>query len=405
MNEKIKNLGYGFLGIVILAGALFVQEKVRAYGDCSAYGMWATYDYSSGGCKCISGYVFGKDYFGQISCISGDTVCRDKYGYSSRYNSLSGSCECDYGYVLGKDSIGRTQCISKNQACQNQYGLNARSSYGDNCECDYGYTFGKDYSGKIQCISEDQMCKDKYGVMSRYNSLSDKCECAYGFVISDGKCTDGNVVCQAKHGSYSIYEDLSSSCKCASGYTFDNLNQCVKKQNNVYFTLKELNTDERKAIIRSDYDYRYYLISYNFGCFPTSFGRYLNHQIVVNLGTDLNLDMWDKIVLQDDNETCDITRVERADSSTTLEPKASEVNPFISQPQIIIYPSPSPIYKTPIPQLSEIKKVFPTENIIANKSATTSLDTIIEKNNTQKKPSFFARIFGSIKNFFSIIFK
>ena len=138
------------IGVLLFAGAFFTQEKAYAYGECSEYGIWATYDYLSGGCKCMSGYVFGKDFLGQTTCVSGDSVCHDKYGYNSRYDSLSSSCECSYGYVFGKDLIGRTQCISEDQSCKNQYGFNARSTFGGKCECGYGYGFSENSSGKSE---------------------------------------------------------------------------------------------------------------------------------------------------------------------------------------------------------------------------------------------------------------
>jgi hypothetical protein len=46
--------------------------------------------------------------------------------------------------------------------------------------------------------------------------------------------------------------------------------------------------------------------------------RYKGDRIVVNLGTDYYVDTWDKIILFDDNETCDITSVKNISSSYTL---------------------------------------------------------------------------------------
>ncbi len=281
----------------------------------------SSYDSLSGSCKCYSGYVVGKDILGKESCISADQKCRDDYGYNSRYNSLSNSCECSYGYVFGKDSIGRTQCVSQDSICTNQLGYNAK-----------------------------------------YNSLYDKCECLSGYVISGGRCVDGDSVCRSKHGLYSSYNGLDKSCECDSGYALDDSSQCVKKQNNAYFTLKELDTDARKAIIRSGNDYRYYLISYNSGCYPSSLRRYLNQQIVVNLGTDFDLDAWDKIVLQDDNETCDITRVERAYSDTTLKPEEENI---VYYPSFAPTPSPTPT-PTPTPIVQQTPQpAQPTPQVIA----------------------------------------
>lgn len=320
MTKKYINAVLTFSSLAIVSSFL-LSNGVAAYGECSEYGVMAMYDSLSNNCKCVSGYIFGKDFLGKTSCVSGDNVCHEKYGYNSRYDSIDDSCECSYGYVFGKDSIGRTQCVSPDSICTDQLGYNAR-----------------------------------------YNSLYDKCECRSGYVISGGRCTDGDGVCHSKHGLYSSYNDLNNSCECDSGYTFDDSNQCVKKQNNVYFTLKELDTDERKAIIKSDYDYRYYLISYNSGCYSSSFRRYLNHQIVVNVGTDFDLDTWDKIVLQDDNEVCDIARVDRADSSTSL--KLEEENNFYYDANPSAVNLAKPIYQTPPTQVIKNKKEFQFDETI-----------------------------------------
>ena len=248
------------------------QLKICSYGDCSQYGFMAYLDILTGSCKCTSGYVFDYDFLGRLQCVFGDTVCHNKYGYNSDYNSFSNSCECSYGYVM---------------------------------------------SGG-QCTSHDKICTDTLGYNSRYNVLTGNCECNYGYVIDGGQCKYAQTVCHNRHGINSRYNSLTKTCECESGYTMDSSSQCIKKQNNVYFTLKELDTDTKRAIIKSDYDYRYYLVEYNSGCYSSSFRRYLNRQIVVNLGTDFYVDFWDKIVLQDDNETCEIIDVDSADFSTTL---------------------------------------------------------------------------------------
>lgn len=214
-----------------------------------------------------------------------------------------------------------------------EYGYMAYA-VGNSCQCMSGYGFGKDFTGKTSCISLNTMCTDKLGYNARYNSLYDKCECGYGYVIDGGRCTDGDTVCRSDHGIYSSYNDYDNSCECDSGYTLDTGGQCVKKQNNVYFTLKELDTTNKLAVIKSDYDYSYYSIRYNTGCYSFSFKRYLNHQIVVNLGTDYYLDTWDKIVLQDDNETCDIVARQKVDSSYTLFPDEEEEDVGLSYAQI-----------------------------------------------------------------------
>ena len=48
----------------ILFLIIFLPNYSYGYGECSDYGIWATYDYLSGGCKCMSGYVLGKGVLG-----------------------------------------------------------------------------------------------------------------------------------------------------------------------------------------------------------------------------------------------------------------------------------------------------------------------------------------------------
>lgn len=272
-----------FISIILLGGIMF-GNKALAYGDCSQYGFLASYDYLSGACKCMSGYGFKKGIFGDTSCVSLDTICSDSLGYGGKYNSLRDACECRYGYTL------------HNGACQ------------------LGSSF----------------CSTSYGYNSTYNSSQDTCECSYGYVLYNGTCQQGSTVCSLKYGYHSEYSSLANTCSCGTGYTMGSSGQCVEKQNNVYFFLKELDTENRQAIIRSEYDSQYYKVSYNTGCYSSSFTRYLGKKIVVNLGTDFDLDTFDKIVLQDDDEVCDISSRERVDSTATLvpEPNASSAYPL-----------------------------------------------------------------------------
>ncbi len=319
--------------VLVIFVSFFVTNKdVSAYGECDQYGSMAMYD-GFGSCKCMSGYVFGKNFLGESYCVSGSSVCYDKYGYGSEYDSLSGSCECSYGYVLGKDSIGRTQCISESEACKNQYGYNSRSTYGGKCECSYGYAFNE-----------------------------------------NNKCEYGDTICSREHGMYSSYNDSGNKCECDDGYTFDDSSQCVEKQNNVYFTLKELDTDNKKAIIKSDYDYSYYSITYNSGCYATSFNRYLNNQIVVNLGTDFSLDTWDKIVLQDDDEVCDITHKDLVDSSFSLE--GEEDSSELTLEQLIA-----------INEINKENKITTSINTPQKKSETSSDDIDVQIKKEENKIS------------------
>lgn len=250
-----------------------------------------------------------------------------------------------------------------------QYGFMAYESLGY-CKCMSGYAFATDIFGDKTCKSLDTICSDKLGFSARYNSLYDTCECGYGDVIDGGRCTDGDYVCHRKHGYNSSYDSLSERCECDSGYTFDDSYQCVEKQNNVYFTLLDIETDENLAIIRSDYDSTKYLIKYGYGCYDFSFRRYLRDQIVVNLGTDFYLDTWDKIVLQDDDEVCDITSEERTYYSTfdemyeDLEEEEDYGYTYTYTYPTLPTPNPAPapvIIPTPTPPVNQDFIVLPSK--------------------------------------------
>lgn len=230
----------------------------------------------------------------------------------STYNSLYDRCECMIGYVLKTDVVGNQSCVSGNSACQSQLGYHSTyQSFSDKCVCDSGYTI---VGGK--CVDLDEQCRDQLGLMSSYNSLDDSCQCMSGYIIDGGQCKNADSVCTSEHGSYSSYNSLTKRCECDDEYTQDESGECVEKQHNVYFDLIELDDDNNEAVIRSDYDGSYYHVSYGLGCL--SFWRYEDEQIVVNLGTDYSLDTWDEIVLQDDDETCNIVTMERVDSGFSM---------------------------------------------------------------------------------------
>lgn len=280
MNKQINNLV--FISVLFLVFSLFSSStnETKAYSSgCSQYGTFA-YSDGLGYCKCMSGYVMGKNFMGSSYCISGSSYCYNKYGYGSEYDYLSGYCKCSSGYKIQTDNFGNEECISKSQYCRDKLGLSSRfNSLTDKCECNSGYELSvKTYGSGLECKS----CFSKYGLHSSYNYLTDKCE-------------------------------------CDDGYKLDEDNKCVEKQNNVYFLLKELDTNNKQAIIKSEYDYNNYLITYRYGCYDFSIKRYLNNNIVVNLGTDFDVDIGDKIVLYDDDETCEIRKVKKVSFNYSLE--------------------------------------------------------------------------------------
>ncbi|HHV39610.1 MAG TPA: hypothetical protein GXX70_09020, partial [Tepidimicrobium sp.] len=304
---------FGFLLFFIFS---INQNKALSYYDCSSYGPFA-YSDGTGYCKCSYGYVMSSNLLGGSYCVSIGQYCKDKYGYNATSDYLTNECKCISGYLFGKDMFGNTSCVSGDSLCRDSYGSNSKyDSSSDKCKCRPGYSFGDNMYGETKCVSNDTLCQNNYGYDSTYNSLLDKCECRYGheFTLK----TSGGLECEScssKYGYYSSYNSSEKKCECMSGYTLDDDNQCVKKQNNVYFRLIELDSDNNRALIKSEYDNKYYSIVYKSGCYSYSFKRYLNKQIVVNLGTDFFINKGDKIVLQDDNELCEIKDFEKVDSS------------------------------------------------------------------------------------------
>lgn len=347
--NKIYLLGFTLLLLLI------PSSQIKAYyGDgCEQYGSMA---YASGGyCKCMSGYSFDTSITGSKYCTDSTTVCHSKLGYGSQYSYLKDSCECSYGYVLGSDILGKTSCISESEACTNTYGYHSRSTYGG------------------------------------------KCECSYGYVFSGNKCVDGDTVCRDKSGLYSSYDDLSNSCKCDSGYTFDDQNQCVKKQNNVYFKLLDVNTDDKQAIIKSEYDYRRYLITYGSGCYSSSINRYKGRDLVVNLGTDFDVDAYDTIILQDDSVTCDIRTRERTYDDSLLHedvPSTYYVPQYVPETQ----PNPSEVKGKPNPSAIVSFKGNSTEVVRASTTETEASSTTSTETSPQTKKSFWLQIVDWFKH-------
>lgn len=270
------------LFLFFLSFLLQPATVIKASLGCMDYGM--AYEDLGGYCKCMSGYVWGTNYSGQPYCVSGNSMCTKKYGSHSSYTSYDNSCGCDYGYI-----------------------------------------FSKDMFGDLKCTDPDDICYDKFGYGSEANSSGDKCQCKSGYELTEKIGGFQCKSCYSKYGLNSSYNYLSKKCECDDGYTLGNNGQCVKKQNNVYFKLNDLNTDEKLAIIRSEYDSRYYLINYGIGCYSSSIKRYLGSNIVVNLGTDFDVDRYDTVVLYDDDEVCDIRSVVKVDSTFKLDKPQEDV--------------------------------------------------------------------------------
>jgi len=109
--------------------------------------------------------------------------------------------------------------------------MSSYDSLSGNCKCYSGYVVGTDYSGKEACVSADSKCTDSFGYGSRYNSLSEKCECRYGHLFNGSKCVSESLYCSDKLGIMSQYNSSTEQCECMSGYEFNGYSCTYKKTN------------------------------------------------------------------------------------------------------------------------------------------------------------------------------
>jgi hypothetical protein len=325
--------------LIPIATVFFVMPTTTdaQYGSCSEYGM----AYESGSyCKCMAGYVMGTNFLGDPYCVSEDQACKDQYGYNAKSN-YTGGCECRYGYVFGTDMFGNEQCVDGDNVCHDKYGYGSEyDNLSGSCECSYGYVWGD--NGK--CITDDQACKDQLGIHSRA-TYGDQCQCSVGYIIDNGKCTYGDTVCSNDHGIYASYNSLSNKCECDDGYTFDDDLQCVKKHNSAYFTLLDISDNGDDLLVQSQHDYQNYIIEYGIGCWDYAIETYEGLSLVINMGTDFSVDMFDTLVLPNHDQNCSIMSVEWTSDDSFPE----EVETYTYTPPVQEYvPTPTPTY-TPEP--------------------------------------------------------
>ena len=168
-------------------------------------------------------------YYGQYHCHNSRVTSQSSTSTTptcplgSRYDYLSKGCKCFLpGYVIDTDFMGNKKCISLSSKCTDLLGYGASySSVSKKCECKYGYLLS---GGK--CITQNDYCHKVMGAMSKYNNLSKRCECSYGYLLSGGKCITQDDYCHKVMGMMSSYNYVFERCECYKGLVF-NGSQCV----------------------------------------------------------------------------------------------------------------------------------------------------------------------------------
>ena len=199
--------------------------------------------------------------------------------------------------------------------------------------CASGFILDTTILGTESCVSLNSYCYHYYGGNTAYDMQTDQCVCSYGSEWSENSTT-GKTECQpctVLHGTHSIYDISHQQCGCSSGYHLDKNGQCAA-QNNIYFRLTGLDTDRNEAVIHN-HDQSYY-ITYGMGCLSTTFSTYVLKNIMVTLGNRFNMDIEDKIVilpennmpatipdkvvLQNDHQSCEIMSIKKVNDNFVL---------------------------------------------------------------------------------------
>ncbi len=154
--------------------------------------------------------VFSSRVFAQSGCCSwhgGESYCGANGRWVCNDGTYSPTCTCGGGYYIPPVPV-----VTPYPSCPLMATYNSLTN---KCECMYGYVSNGSY-----CISEDQACSDKYG----YHSTSDYtggCKCRYGYIWNNSKtsCISGDTACHDQIGIMSSYNNLSNTCDCFPGYS------------------------------------------------------------------------------------------------------------------------------------------------------------------------------------------
>lgn len=246
--------------------------------------------------------------------------CSQTYGFGA-VDNFDGTCSCMAGYVWGVDVLWKRACVNADQKCSEEFWLGAKSDGNGYCSCKSGYVRSKNYLWKDQCVSAYGECLKISN--SDFDFISQTCSCKKGY--REDKDFLGNKTCvdtswEIRSACFRMdnteYDPITNTCNCREGYIvkkdISGYEKCVEKERSVYFTLKEVEWD--KALLYSPYEKKNYKVEL-WSCLFLD--KYLNKNIVINIGTDRKLNKWDYLVQQDDDRTCSIIEVESVDSVYT----------------------------------------------------------------------------------------
>lgn len=225
--------------------------------------LMSLYDSLSKSCKCITGYIVGKNILGEESCVLADNVCTDKMGYGAQYNTTTQSCECRNGYIYDG-----SKCVSELSYCIDMLGLMSEyNSLTKQCECMSGYEFNgtsceykiktiscpinssKNFKGGCSCDFGYEINESKNGCIIKCQQnatrFSGKCLCDKGFVLKGSTCISHMENCKLTfgenvQGTPDVLNDNSSKCQCNNGYEWSSDGKlCIEKQVKINKNLNE----------------------------------------------------------------------------------------------------------------------------------------------------------------------
>jgi Putative peptidoglycan binding domain len=205
--------------------------NTSGYTSTPSCPLFASYDSISSSCKCMSGYVVGKDFLGKESCLSQLTSCQNQYGYGATYSYLNSKCECSSGYV-----VQNNKCVSATTYCSNTLGImSTYNSFEKKCECMSNYKFDGSncvYNPKTtSTYTPSDIPEQSCPANASLGSDKENCYCNKGYKINDKKdgcmidlsaytTTTSNVSCPSNSSIKDGY------CQCNSGYNYSG-SECV----------------------------------------------------------------------------------------------------------------------------------------------------------------------------------
>lgn len=187
--------------------------------DGTSYSQIGNTIYSSDGTSYsqIGNTTYGSDG-SSYSRIGNTTYSNDGTSYSQIGNTTYGSDGSSYSRI-GNTTYGTGGNVYSSCPTNSSY-----DSLSGKCKCSSGYIV----SGSSCIYDYSYQTTPTCPINSSYDSLSSECKCYSGYIVKNGSCVSANSYCYSNYGYGSSYDSISKTCKCDPGYEYDG-SSCVYK--------------------------------------------------------------------------------------------------------------------------------------------------------------------------------